>query len=86
MSAATTFDCHGQPLALGDHVRILAITCDPEMDEDDLDMFNDMVGSICAVERIDDDGVAWVAVWWNGCEGPLLTSVGLAPAQMEKAA
>lgn len=82
----TTCDRHGQPVATGDRVRILAISPDPEMDDDDLDMFNDMIGSTCEVERIDADGAAWVAIWWNGFEGPLLTSVGLAPGQMEKAA
>ena len=82
----TTFDRHGQPVATGDRVTILAISPDPEMDDDDLDMFNDMIGSTCEVERIDAEGAAWVAIWWNGFEGPLLTSVGLAPGQMEKAA
>jgi hypothetical protein len=82
----TTFDRHGQPVATGDRVKILAISTDPEMDDDDLDMFNDMIGSTCEVERIDADGAAWVAIWWNGFEGPLLTSVGLTPGQMEKAA
>lgn len=82
----TTFDRLGQPVATGDRVKILAISPDPEMDDDDLDMFNDMIGSTCEVERIDADGAAWVAIWWNGFEGPLLTSVGLAPGQMEKAA
>ena len=83
---ASTLDRHGQMVTLGDHVRVLDITPDPEMDEDDLDMFNDMIGSSCEVERIDAAGNAWVAVWWNGFEGPLLTSVGLAPKQMEKMA
>ena len=82
----TTFDRLGQPVATGDRVKILAISPDPEMDDDDLDMFNDMIGSTCEVKRIDADGAAWVAIWWNGFEGPLLTSVGLAPGQMEKAA
>jgi len=82
----TTFDHHGQPVVTGDRVKILAISPDPEMDDDDLDMFNDMIGSTCEVERIDADGAAWVAIWWNGFEGPLLTSVGLTPGQMEKAA
>lgn len=83
---AATFDHLGQAIALGDRVRILAVTTDPDMDEDDLDMFRDMIGSTCPVERIDADGNAWVAIWWNGFEGPLLTSVGLTPQQMEKAA
>ena len=82
----TTIDRHGQPVVTGDLVKILAINPDPEMDDDDLDMFNDMIGSTCEVERIDADGAAWVAIWWNGFEGPLLTSVGLDPSQMEKAA
>ncbi len=84
--SASTFDRRGQPVAVGDEVKILAITPDHDMDDDDLDMFLDMVGSTCVVERVDEEGVAWVAIWWNGFDGPLLTSVGLDPAQMEKAA
>ena len=45
-----------------------------------------MVGSTCNVERIDTDGAAWVAIWWNGDEGTVLTQIGLAPRQMEKMA
>ena len=82
----TTCDRHGQPVAVGDEVKILAITPDPNMDDDDLDLFLDMIGSTCVVERIDDEGVAWVAIWWNGFDGPLLTSVGLDPVQMERMA
>ena len=81
-----TVDRHGQPVTLADRVKILAITPDLEMDEDDLDMFYDMIGATCEVERIDAEGAAWVAIWWNGFDGPLLTTVGLAPGQMEKAA
>lgn len=83
---ATTLDCSGQTVAPGDSVRVLAITPDPDLDEDDLEMFMDMVGSTCEVERIDADGSAWVAVWWNGCEGTLMTLVGLEPQQMAKVA
>lgn len=82
----STLDRHGQTVSPGDRIRVLAITPDPDMDEDDLDMFYDMIGSTCEVERIDADGSAWVAVWWNGGEGVLLTTVGLLPGQMEKAA
>jgi cytochrome oxidase Cu insertion factor (SCO1/SenC/PrrC family) len=53
---ATTLDCKGQTVAPGDSVRVLDITLDPDLDEDDLDMFMDMVGSVCEVERIDADG------------------------------
>lgn len=80
----TTQDRHGQSVALGDTVRVLEITPDPGLDEDELEMFLDMVGSRCAIERIDADGTAWVAVWWNGDEGTQLTLVGLAPSQMER--
>ncbi len=82
---SSTIDRQGKAITLGDRVRILDVSPDPEMDEDDLDMFNDMIGSTCEVERIDADGATWVVVWWNGFEGPLLTSVGLTPRQMEKA-
>ncbi len=83
-TSAATLDRLGNTVTPGDRVRILGVTADPDMDEDDLDMFFDMIGSTCEVERIDSDGAAWVAIWWNGFEGPLLTTVGLAPGQMEK--
>lgn len=82
----TTIDCHGQPLSQGDTVKVLAITPDPDLDEDDLEMFLDMVGAHCPIERIDSDGTAWVSIWWNGGDGTLLTLLGLAPAQMAKQA
>ena len=49
-------------------------------------MFMGMVGAVCDIERIDADGAAWVALWWNGDEGTVLTQIGLAPGQMEKVA
>ncbi len=81
---ATTLDYKGRTVAPGDQVRILAITPDYSLDEDDLDLFMDMVGSTCEVDYIDQDGAAWVAVWWNCSEGSLATQVGLMPQQMEK--
>lgn len=80
----TTLDYQGQAIALGDTIRILDITPDPDLDEDDLDLFLDIVGAQCEVERIDADGTAWAAVWWNGGDGTLLTLVGLAPHQMAR--
>ena len=81
---ATTLDCQGRTVAPGDQIRILAITPDPDLDEDDLDLFMEMIGSTCGVERIDADGAAWVAVWWCCSDGTLMTQVGLAPQQMAK--
>ncbi len=79
-----TIDCKGQIVAMGDRVRVLDITPDRDLDEEDLDMFMGMVGAVCDIERIDADGAAWVALWWNGDEGTVLTQIGLAPWQMEK--
>lgn len=79
-------DIHGHAVLPGDYVRILGITADPDMDEDDLDLMQDMVGSTCEVERIDADGLAWVSVWWNDFGQTFTTSVALSPGQMEKAA
>ena len=82
----TTIDRHGQPVVTGDRVKILAISPDLEMDDDDLDMFNDMIGSTCEVER-SRVGAGGGGPWWgNGLEGPLLTTAALTPGQMEKAA
>jgi len=84
--STTTIDCQGRTVTSGDRVRVLEITPDFELDEDDLDMFMDMVGSTLNVERIDTDGTAWVAIWWNGDEGTVLTQIGLTPRQMQKVA
>ncbi|HSG23515.1 MAG TPA: hypothetical protein VLA64_11230 [Azonexus sp.] len=84
--SATTIDCKGRTVAMGDRIRVLEITPDRELDEDDLEMFMDMVGAVCDIERIDAEGAAWVAIWWNGDEGTVLTQIGLAPGQMEKVA
>lgn len=84
--SATTIDCKGQIVSMGDKVRVLEVSVDPGLDEDDLEMFRDMVGAICDIERIDGEGAAWVALWWNGDEGTILTQVGLAPRQMERMA
>ena len=82
----STIDCRGRTVSTGDRVRILDITPDFALDEDDLDRFMDMLGATCNVERIDADGAAWVAIWWNGDEGTILTQLGLAPRQMQKVA
>lgn len=84
--SATTIDCKGQIVSMGDKVRVLEVSVDPGLDEDDLEMFRDMVGAICDIERIDTEGAAWVALWWNGDEGTILTQVGLEPRQMERVA
>ena len=61
----TTIDCKGQIIAMGDRVRVLDITPDRDLDEEDLDMFMGMVGAVCDIERIDADGAAWVALCWR---------------------
>jgi hypothetical protein len=80
----TTVDRDGASIVIGDLVQILGVTPDPDMDEDDLDMFMEMIGSTCEVEAIDEDGLAWVTVWWNTVDGSLTTTVGLEPAQMRR--
>jgi len=83
-TVTTTVDREGEVIAIGDLVQILGVTPDPDMDEDDLDMFMEMIGSTCEVEAIDDDGLAWVTVWWNTVDGSLTTTVGLEPRQMRR--
>jgi len=83
-SILTTIDCNGAQVVPGDLVQILGVTPDPDMDEDDLDMFMEMIGSTCEVEAIDPAGNAWVTVWWNTVDGSLTTTVGLEPKQMRR--
>ncbi|WP_303786671.1 hypothetical protein [Azovibrio restrictus] len=82
----TVPDRSGQPVAPGDHVRILDISPDPGMDEEDLELFREMVGSICEVERVDAAGYAWVTVWWATSEGSITTTAALETHQMQKIA
>lgn len=80
-STPSTLDQQGRSVIAGDEVRILDVTPDPDMDEDDLDMFLGMVGSTCQIDAVDQDGLAWVTVWWNTGEGSMTTTVGLDPSQ-----
>lgn len=80
---ASICDAHGVPVCAGDHVRILAVNFDPDMDDDDRDMIEFMIGSVCEIERIDTEGQAWVVMWWNNVEGVLTTSVALVSDQIE---
>lgn len=85
MNAIPPFiDRNGLAVLPGDLIRILAVTPDPDMDEDDLDLILDMVGTTCEVERIDAQGLAWVSVWWNDYGSTFSTSVALTSAQLEK--
>lgn len=75
----------GSALKVGDEVRVLHVDIGPEVEDDEREMFEFMVGATCAIERFDEEGRAWVTMWWwlNG-EGSASTSIGLAPHQMEK--
>lgn len=83
-SLLSTIDHKGRLVMAGDEIRILDVTPDPDMDEDDLDMFMGMVGSTCAIDAIDHDGLAWVTVWWNTGEGSMTTTVGLDSSQFTR--
>ncbi|MDY0013355.1 MAG: hypothetical protein RBS40_10750 [Rhodocyclaceae bacterium] len=79
-------DKHGQSVTIGDRVRVLAVSPGPELEDDEREMIEFMVGSLCEVERIDSHGRAWVSMWWNCGEGNAVTSVGLAAHEMERVA
>lgn len=76
----------GNPVAVGDEVRVISVTLERDMEDDDRDMIEYMVGSVCPVEGIDASGLAWVTMWWNTGEGSMATRVGLGSHEMEKVA
>jgi len=80
----STHDHQGRPVFAGDEVRILHVTPDPDMDEDDADMFLGMIGSTCEIDSVDRYGLAWVTMWWNTGEGTITTTVGLEPGQFSR--
>ena len=79
----TALDHRGRTVAPGDMVKVLGVSPDPDMDDDDREMIEYMVGSICEVDRVDAHGEVWVTMWWNTGEGSATTSVALAPHQFE---
>ncbi|GAB2181438.1 hypothetical protein DLREEDagrD3_16610 [Denitratisoma sp. agr-D3] len=83
-NVSITRDARGVPLQAGDRVRILAVTPDPDLEDDDRDMVEFMIGSICEVDRVDAAGQAWVTMWWSCADGVATSSVALAPHEMER--
>lgn len=83
-AVATLNDARGAPVAAGDQVRILAVSPDPDMDEDDREMIEFMIGSVCEVDRIDATGQAWVTMWWSCADGVATSSVALEGEQIER--
>ncbi|MBL8447426.1 MAG: hypothetical protein JNJ44_08465 [Zoogloeaceae bacterium] len=79
-------DHRGQWVRVGDMVRVLAVNPDTPLDDDEREMIEYMVGSICEVERIDPAGRAWVTMWWSCGDGTAATSIGLVAGEMEKVA
>lgn len=82
--ATSHADKHGNPLAVGDEVRVLHVTLDPEMEDDEREMFEFMKGSICEIERFDAQGRAWVTMWWSCTDGNATTSLALEGYEMER--
>ncbi|HEY3433870.1 MAG TPA: hypothetical protein VGK09_15110 [Rhodocyclaceae bacterium] len=79
-----TQDAKGVSVQAGDRVRILSITPPREMEDDDVDMIEFMIGSICEIDRVDAAGHAWVTMWWSCADGVATSTVALAPAEMER--
>jgi hypothetical protein len=87
MQAVTSHtDRLGHTVQIGDEVRVVAVDIDADVDDEDRDMFENMVGATCAIECFDEHGRAWVTMWWSTMDGTFTTSVGLASHQMEKVA
>lgn len=84
MPAISTRDAKGASVQTGDKVRILAVSRAPDMEDDDVDMIEFMIGSICDIDRVDAEGFAWVTMWWSCAEGVATSTVALAPHQMER--
>jgi hypothetical protein len=77
-------DRQGRPVAVGDRVKVLGVSLGADLDDDEREMIEFMIGSVCEVERIDAAGRAWVSMWWSCGDGSAATSVGLAAGEMEK--
>ncbi|MDO9596753.1 MAG: hypothetical protein Q7J47_03435 [Azoarcus sp.] len=80
----THTDRHGQPIAVGDEVRIINIEIGTDIDDDEREMFEFMRGAVCEIDYFDEEGRAWVTMWWNTGEGNATTSVGLASRDLER--
>ncbi len=83
-SLPSTLDAKGIAVQAGDSIRILAVTLPPDMDDDDRDMIDYMIGSVCEIDKVDTEGLAWVTMWWSCTDGVATSTVALSPQQMEK--
>jgi len=83
-TVSVTQDAKGVPLQPGDRVRILSVTPDPDLEDDDRDMVEFMIGSICEIDRVDDNGQAWVTMWWSCADGVATSTVALSSHEMER--
>lgn len=83
-AVTSTQDAKGVAVLPGDRVRILSITPSPDLEDDDRDMIEFMIGSICEIDSVDEDGHAWVTMWWSCADGVATSTVALAPHQMER--
>lgn len=77
-------DARGNLVRPGDRIRILGVSLDPDMEDDERDMVDYMIGSVCEVESIDRFGQAWVTMWWNNGDGVQTTTIALTSAQIER--
>lgn len=79
---ASIVDRDGNAIAIGDEVRVLGISLDSDIEDDEREMFEFMIGAICEVERFDSSGRAWVTMWWSCGDGNATTSIALERHQM----
>ena len=61
-------DIDGAKVRLGDIVRVLAIASSIELEKDEVEKVNSMVGEEFEVDEIDEYGCAWVTKWWRTTE------------------
>jgi len=83
-SSHSPTDRHGRPVGVGDMIRVLDVSPDPDMDEDEAEMIEFMIGSECEVDRIDAAGLVWVSMWWSCGDGTATTATGLTSGQFER--
>ena len=83
----TTKDKFGNLVRIGDSIRLLSIEWSGisglgEQEHDDL---KSMIGEVFAIEKIEENGSAWILKWWDRDDGQKEShSLVLAPAEMER--
>lgn len=79
-------DKDGKAVSVGTHVRVLVVPpLDPDLEDEEVERVNSMLGEVFEVYEVDAYGRAWVEKWWcSGSGSSMSHSLALESNEMER--